>query len=953
MKELDPIVIARYIASDPNFLDAVADRADIKGDKGDRGEDGKDGKQGPKGERGERGPAGPIGPIGPMGFIGPKGKDGKDGKDGASAEEVLVLFEEIVDIPELIQEEIGKLPMGIGGGGAGRLDVQDLPGYKSASVGQVFGILPSGRAGFINQSGGGGTSDHGALTGLSDDDHSQYHNDTRGDARYYTQTQLNAGQLNNIYYTETEVDILLSGKANTSHTHTKSQITDFSDADYATAAQGSLAASALQNVVEDTTPQLGGALDLNGNGLGNGAVTSLFIDTTGRIITGNPTADPLGVSAGSVLISTGNSGVSAPHPNADDLIVESAGNTGMSLHSPDAIGAQIRVALGSPTKLQAGGLRYFPDDDDLYVGGIGVAGTEVVVTSSNGFRALKVDASQRTIFGPSDSDALGAEAGSVTISTGDSGVTVTEGTFADNLIVEGSADTGISIFGPDAPTHHLLFGTPGDSTGAAIRWSYGLAGATKTMRIGPRTEAGILRLDGGNANERCRLTNIGTIFSTDGSAVDLLGAASAAVTVSTGDSGLTVASTAADDVIIESSANAGLTIATPNTAAGSIYFGDPEDADVGGLSYNHVSNALTFVANAGSRMALDSGGRMIVGSINSDCLGNNAGSVTISIGDSGLIVPKNTADHLVIENSGAVGMTLACANTTIGRICFADPEDDDVGEISYNHSTDAWVWRAGGNANFTYTPTNFVFGTIASTALGAGIGSVTISTGSSGVSSPNTAADDLIVESDVNAGITICTPNTGIGSVRFADPEDNDDGMIRYNHSTRSMIFDAGNSPALTIESNGTLVVNTTNYETLVTDDDDIPNKKYVDDRLGYMVWAEENGTLSATGGSGGNGVQYSFGNGGTNVGLVLPEACTVTHLTFAAANALGVCTIELIKNGVATGATISPNLEQRKSVALGTPVSFAAGDELNFKTTSVTTAPAAAIVVGAKVVID
>ncbi len=33
-------------------------------------------------------------------------------------------------------------------------------------------------------SGGGGTSDHGALTGLSDDDHTQYHNDARGDARY-------------------------------------------------------------------------------------------------------------------------------------------------------------------------------------------------------------------------------------------------------------------------------------------------------------------------------------------------------------------------------------------------------------------------------------------------------------------------------------------------------------------------------------------------------------------------------------------------------------------------------------------------------------------------------------------------------------------------------------------------------------------------------------------------
>ncbi len=39
---------------------------------------------------------------------------------------------------------------------------------------------------------GGGTSDHGALTGLTDDDHSQYHNDTRGDARYYTQAQVDA-----------------------------------------------------------------------------------------------------------------------------------------------------------------------------------------------------------------------------------------------------------------------------------------------------------------------------------------------------------------------------------------------------------------------------------------------------------------------------------------------------------------------------------------------------------------------------------------------------------------------------------------------------------------------------------------------------------------------------------------------------------------------------------------
>lgn len=32
--------------------------------------------------------------------------------------------------------------------------------------------------------GGGGVTDHGALTGLGDDDHPQYHNDARGDLRY-------------------------------------------------------------------------------------------------------------------------------------------------------------------------------------------------------------------------------------------------------------------------------------------------------------------------------------------------------------------------------------------------------------------------------------------------------------------------------------------------------------------------------------------------------------------------------------------------------------------------------------------------------------------------------------------------------------------------------------------------------------------------------------------------
>lgn len=57
--------------------------------------------------------------------------------------------------------------------------------------------------------GGGGSSDHGALTGLENDDHPQYHTDARGDARYYTKTQTDAA---------------LAGKANSSHGHSVADV---------------------------------------------------------------------------------------------------------------------------------------------------------------------------------------------------------------------------------------------------------------------------------------------------------------------------------------------------------------------------------------------------------------------------------------------------------------------------------------------------------------------------------------------------------------------------------------------------------------------------------------------------------------------------------------------------------------------------------------------------------
>lgn len=87
--------------------------------------------------------------------------------------------------------------------------------------------------------GGGGVEDHGDLTGLEDDDHTQYHNDTRGDVRYYTKAQ---------------VDSSLSGKANTSHTHSASDITS-GTLDTARIADGSISLTKLVDITNQIANQ--------------------------------------------------------------------------------------------------------------------------------------------------------------------------------------------------------------------------------------------------------------------------------------------------------------------------------------------------------------------------------------------------------------------------------------------------------------------------------------------------------------------------------------------------------------------------------------------------------------------------------------------------------------------------------------------------------------------------
>jgi hypothetical protein len=114
--------------------------------------------------------------------------------------------------------------------------------------------------------GGGGTNDHGSLAGLDDDDHEQYHNNTRGDARYYTKTQTNQ---------------LLDEKANTSHAHDIEDIAGLGA--LASLSSVNLDTQATGTLQADQFPELSGDVEATGGSLNltiaNNAVTNAKMAT--------------------------------------------------------------------------------------------------------------------------------------------------------------------------------------------------------------------------------------------------------------------------------------------------------------------------------------------------------------------------------------------------------------------------------------------------------------------------------------------------------------------------------------------------------------------------------------------------------------------------------------------------------------------------------------------------
>lgn len=231
----------------------------------------------------------------------------------------------------------------------------------------------------------------------------------------------------------------------------------------------------------------------------------------------------------------------------------------------------------------------------------------------------------------------------------------------------------------------------------------------------------------------------------------------------------------------------------------------------GDLEYTGTLTGGTGVINIGSgQVYKDASGNVGIGTTNAverlvvSRLGNEPSAIPTLDPNTAALFHSGTTS----ASSGA-SLTLLGGNSSFTGINFADTDDGDVGQIAYVHSQNVMTFKVNDAEAARITSSGNV-----------GIGTSSpnmklhIAEGSSGVSSFSLSADDLLIERNSNAGITIASPNTNSGNIAFADPQSANAGVLQYSHSSNHMAFWTNAEERMRITSAGVVEINS-GYVTL------------------------------------------------------------------------------------------------------------------------------------------
>jgi hypothetical protein len=123
----------------------------------------------------------------------------------------------------------------------------------------------------------------------------------------------------------------------------------------------------------------------------------------------------------------------------------------------------------------------------------------------------------------------------------------------------------------------------------------------------------------------------------------------------------------ADELVLENSGHAGVTIASGNSSNGNIYFSDSGNSAIGYIQYGHDNNDLTIVTNDTGGTLIDSSGKIATG---------------------GEAAPDVDAGGLCIDNNANDGFSLTFKNSDVAHSMTGEAEADTWMRMSKYSSTD-------------------------------------------------------------------------------------------------------------------------------------------------------------------------------------------------------------------------------------------------------------------------